>query len=154
MTKSHIYPGGQTVNCYLTIKHCGEAIEFYKKAFGAEEKLRLVMPDGSIAHAEILIEGTLLMMAEENSEWGTQGPLRLGGSPVTLSIYVKDADVFFKRAIDAGAKVSMPLKNEFYGDRIGQVLDPYGYKWGIATHIEDVSQEEMQRRMDKLFTQE
>jgi PhnB protein len=153
MTKSHIYPGGQTVNCYLTIKNCGEALEFYKKAFGAVEKLRLVMPDGTVAHAEILIEGTLLMMAEENPDWGTQGPLRLGGSPVTLSIYVEDADASFKRAIDAGAKVVMPLKDEFYGDRIGQVVDPYGYKWGIATHLEDVSQEEMQSRMDKLFSQ-
>jgi PhnB protein len=153
MTKSHIYPDAQSVNCYLTIKKCSEAIEFYKKAFGAVEKLRLVMPNGSIAHAEITIEGTLLMMAEENPEWGTQGPLRLGGSPMTLSIYVKDVDASFKRALDAGATVTMPVKDEFYGDRIGQVLDPYGYKWGIATHIEDVSQEEMQSRMDKLFSQ-
>jgi PhnB protein len=152
MKSSHIYPGANSVNCYLNIKNCAEAIEFYKKAFNAEEKLRLVMPDGAIAHAEIVIEGSLIMMAEENPEWGTKGPLSLGGSPLTLSIYVKDVDATFKNAIEAGATQAMPVKDEFYGDRIGQVLDPYGYKWGIATHIEDVSQEEMQTRMNKLFS--
>ncbi len=153
MKTSHIYPGGHTVNCYLNIKNCAEAIEFYKKAFGAEEKLRLVMPDGSIAHAEIVIEGSLIMMGEENPDWGTQSPLSLGGSPITLSIYVPNVDEAFKKAIAAGAKEIMPIKDEFYGDRIGQVIDPYGYKWGIATHIEDVNQEEMQRRMDSMFEQ-
>ena len=154
MIKSHIYPGGQNVNCYLNIKNFVEAIEFYKKAFGAVEKLRLVMPDSTIAHAEIIIEGTLIMMGEENPDWGTQSPLSLGGSPVTLSIFVEDVDASFKKAIEAGATMVMPVKDEFYGDRIGQVADPYGYKWGIATHIEDVSQEEMQTRMNKLFTNE
>lgn len=152
--KSHIYPSANSVNCYLSIKNCVEAIEFYKNAFGAVEKFRLVMPDGAIAHAEILIEGTLIMVGEENPNWGTKSPLSLGGSPVSLSIYVEDADLAFNRAIDAGAKVVMPVKDEFYGDRIGHVLDPYGYKWGIATHIEDVTPEEMQIRMNKLFTSE
>jgi PhnB protein len=154
MIKSHIYPGGQTVNCYLSIKNCAAAIEFYKKAFGAVENLRLLMPDGVIAHAEIMIEGTLIMMAEENPDWGTRSPLSLGGSPVTLSIYVEDVDASFSKAIEAGATMVMPVKDEFYGDRIGQVVDPYGYKWGIATHVEDVSQEEMQTRMNKLFEKE
>ena len=153
MKKSHVYPGGHTVNCYLIIKNCVEAIEFYKKAFGAEEVLRLVMPDGSIAHAEITIEGSLIMLSEENLDWGTKSPLTLGGNPVTLSIYVEDVDASFKKAIEAGATEAMAPKDEFYGDRIGQVVDPYGYKWGIATHLEDVSQEEMQNRMNKLFEQ-
>ena len=153
MKTSHIYPGAHTLNCYLSIKNCLEAIEFYKKAFGAVEKLRLVMPDGSIAHAEILIEGSIVMMGEENPEWGTKGPLTLGGSPISFSIYVEDVDAAFQKAIDAGATASMPIKDEFYGDRIGQVVDPFGYKWSLATHMEDVSQEEMQARMDKMFTQ-
>ncbi len=151
MTKSHIYPGANSLNTHITIKGCSEAIEFYKKAFGATEKLRLLMPDGRIAHAEIEIEGSLLMMAEENPEWGTKSPLALDGNPVTLGLYMKDVDQSFKKAIDAGAKQIMPVKDEFYGDRTGQVMDPFGYKWSIATHKEDVTQEEMQKRMDKLF---
>ena len=152
MKTSHIYPGAHTINCYLTIKNCNEAIEFYKKAFGAIEKLQLLMPDGRIAHAEIEIEGSLLMMSEENPDWGTHSPESLGGSPITLSLYVKDVDKSYKRALEAGAKEVMPVKNEFYGDRTGQLLDPFGYKWHMATHIEDVPKEEMQRRMDKMFS--
>ena len=151
MTKSHVYPGANSLNTYITIKGCSEAIEFYKKAFGATEKLRLLMPDGRIAHAEIEIEGSLLMMAEENPDWGTKSPLALGGNPVTLGLYVKDVDKSFKKAIDAGATQVMPLKDEFYGDRTGQVMDPFGYKWSIATHKEDVGQQEMQQRMEKFF---
>ena len=152
MKTSHIYPGAHTINCYLTIKNCNEAIEFYKKAFGAIEKLQLLMPDGRIAHAEIEIEGSLLMMSEENPDWGTHSPEGLGGSPITLSLYVKDVDKSYKRALEAGAKEVMPVKNEFYGDRTGQLLDPFGHKWHMATHIEDVPKEEMQRRMDKMFS--
>lgn len=152
MEKSHIYPGANSINCYLNIKNCNGAIEFYKKAFGAQEKLRLLMPDGKIAHAEIEIEGSLVMMGEENPEWGTRSPISLGGSPITLSIYVKNVDEAFKRALDAGAKEVMPVKNQFYGDKTGQVLDPFGFKWHLATHIEDVDQKEMQSRMDQLFT--
>jgi PhnB protein len=154
MAKSHIYPGANSLNAYINIKGCSEAIEFYKKAFGAIEKLRLVMPDGKIGHAELEIEGSLIMMAEENSDWGTKSPETLGGNPLTIGLYVPDVDKSFQRAIDAGAKEYMPLKDEFYGDRVGQVIDPFGYKWMIATHFEDVSQEEMQIRMDKMFSGE
>ena len=112
------------------------------------------MPDGKIAHAELEIEGSLLMMADENPDWGTKSPDTLGGNPVTLGLYVADVDQVFQKAIDAGATVIMPVKDEFYGDRTGQVLDPFGYKWMIATHIEVVSQEEMQIRMDKMFSGE
>lgn len=153
MAQSHIYPGAHSLNPYINIKGCGEAIEFYKKAFGAIEKLRLVMPDGKIAHAELEIEGSLIMMADENPDWGTKSPDTLGGTPVTLGLYVPDVDQSFQRAIDAGASEYMPVKDEFYGDRTGQVLDPFGYKWMIATHQEEVPQEEMQTRMDKMFAE-
>jgi PhnB protein len=154
MAKSHLYPGANSLNPYINIKGCSDAIEFYKKAFGAIEKLRLLMPDGKIAHAELEIEGSLLMMADENPDWGTKSPETLGGNPVTIGLYVADVDQVFQKAIDAGATVIMPVKDEFYGDRTGQILDPFGYKWMIATHIEDVSQEEMQIRMDKMFSGE
>ncbi|MES2574264.1 MAG: VOC family protein [Bacteroidota bacterium] len=153
MAKSHIYPGANSLNPYINIKGCSEAIEFYKKAFGAIEKLRLVMPDGTVAHAELDIEGSLLMMAEENPDWGTKSPETLGGNPLTIGLYVPDVDQSFQRAIDAGAKEYMPLKDEFYGDRVGQVIDPFGYRWMIATHKEVVPQEEMQTRMDKMFAE-
>jgi PhnB protein len=151
MEKSHLYPGAHTLNPYITIKGCSEAIEFYKKAFGATEKLRLLMPDGLIAHAEITIEGSVLMMADENIEWGNKSPQTIGGNPLTLGLYVENVDQAFDKAIKAGATVIMPVKDEFYGDRVGQVMDPFGYKWMLTTHIEDVSNEEMQIRMDKMF---
>jgi PhnB protein len=154
MAKSHLYPGANSLNAYINIKGCSDAIAFYKKAFGAIEKLRLLMPDGKIAHAEIEIEGSLLMMADENPDWGTKSPDTLGGNPVTIGLYVAEVDQVFQKAIDAGATVIMPVKDEFYGDRAGQVLDPFGYKWMIATHIEDVPQEEMQTRMNKMFSGE
>ena len=154
MSKSHIYPGANSLNAYISIRGCSDAIEFYKKAFGATEKLLLLMPDGKIAHAELDIEGSLLMMAEENPDWGTKSPDTLGGNPVTIGLYVPDVDKTFQKAIDAGASIIMPVKDEFYGDRTGQVLDPFGYKWMIATHQENVSQEEMQKRMDKLFSEQ
>jgi PhnB protein len=154
MNTSHIYPGAHSLNTYITIKGCNEAIEFYKKAFGATERARLTMPDGSIGHAEIEIEGSLLMMADENIEWGNKSPLTIGGNPMAFGLYVHDVDASFRTAIDAGATEIMPVKDEFYGDRVGQVLDPFGYKWMITTHIEDVSFEEMQKRADKLFSAE
>ena len=154
MAKSHTYPGASSLNAYINIKGCSDAIEFYKKAFGAIEKLRLLMPDGKIAHAELEIEGSLLMMADENPDWGTKSPETLGGNSMTISLYVPDVDQSFQKAIDAGATVIMPVKDEFYGDRTGQILDPFGYKWMIATHIEDVPQEEMQTRMNKMFSGE
>lgn len=150
MEISHIYPGAYSLNAYIAIKGCDEAIEFYKKAFGAIEKGRLLMPDGKIGHAEITIEGSLLMMSEENSDWGNVSPQTLGGNPLTFSLYVKDVDAVFQKAVDAGATVLMPLKDEFYGDRTGQVMDPFGYKWMIATHKEYISFEEMQKRFDKM----
>lgn len=147
---SHIAPGAKSLNAYITVKGCADAIEFYKKAFNAVEKYRLLMPDGTIGHAEIEIEDSLLMMSEENPEWGAVSPLTLGGNPLTISLYVKDVDHSYQQAIDAGAKSLMKITDEFYGDRVGQVIDPFGFKWMIATHKEVVSVEEMQKRLDKL----
>lgn len=151
MSTQHVYPGAATLSTYITIKGCSEAIEFYKKAFGAKEIGRLLMPDGSIGHAEIEIEGSMLMMADENIEWGNKGPLTLGGNPITIGLYVKDVDASFQKAVDAGGTVVMPVADMFYGDRVGQVMDPFGYKWMIGTHIKDVSYEEMQKLSDQMF---
>lgn len=151
MSTSHIYPGAATLNAYITIKGCSEAIEFYKKAFGAKEIGRLLMPDGLIAHAEIEIEGSLLMLADENIEWGNKGPLTIGGNPMTFGLYVKDVDAAFKKAVDAGGTIAMPVADMFYGDRVGQVMDPFGFKWMIGTHIKDISYDEMQKISDEMF---
>lgn len=147
---NHVAPGAKSLNAYICIKNCADAIEFYKKAFNAEEKYRLLMPDGAIGHAELEIEGSLLMMSEENLGWGTKSPLSLGGNPLTLSLYVKDVDKSYQQALAAGAKSVMKITDEFYGDRVGQVIDPYGYKWMIATHKETVSVEEMQKRLTEM----
>lgn len=152
MAASYIYPGAYTLNAYITIKGCSEAIAFYKKAFGATERGRLLMPNGLIGHAEIEIEGSLLMMADENIEWGNKSPQTIGGNPMSFGLYVKDVDKAFQKAIDAGATSVMGIEDMFYGDRIGQVMDPFGYRWMIATHKEDVSYEEMQKRSDKMFS--
>lgn len=150
MGTSHIYPGAYTLNAYITINGCSEAIEFYKKAFDATEIGRLLMPDGKIAHAEIDIEGSLLMMADENPDWGNKAPSSIGGNPMSFGLYVKDADAAFQKAVDAGATSVMPVDDMFYGDRVGQVMDPFGYKWMIGTHKEDVSYEEMQSRFNEM----
>lgn len=151
MSTSYIYPGAATLSTYLTIKGCNEAIEFYQKAFDAKVVGKLFMPDGSIAHAELEIEGSLLMVADENIEWGNKSPQTVGGNPVTLSLYVKDVDSAFQKALDAGASLAMPVSDMFYGDRVGQLMDPFGYKWMIVTHVKDVSYEEMQKLSDQMF---
>lgn len=153
MQTSHIYPRAHTLNAYITINGCSDAIEFYKKAFDATELGRLLMSDGTIGHAEIEIEGSLLMMADENLEWGNKSPLTIGGNPMTFGLYVEDVDSVFQKALDAGATVAMPIEDMFYGDRVGQVMDPFGYKWMITTHKEDMSFDEMQKRFDKMVAQ-
>jgi PhnB protein len=153
-TKKQAIPEGySTLIPYLNIKGAVEAIEFYKKAFGAKEITRLTMPDGSIAHAEIEIGDSKIMLAEENPQWGNLGPQSLGGSPVTLCLYVEDVDAVFAQALKEGATITagMEVKDQFYGDRAGSLTDPFGHKWSIMTHIEDVSTEEMQKRMDAMF---
>lgn len=152
MKTSYIYPGASSLSSYITIKNCSDAIDFYKKAFDAKELNRLLLPNGLIGHAELEIEGSLLMMADENQEWATKSPQTIGGNPMVFSLYVKDADKAFQKAIDAGATVVMPVEDMFYGDRMGQVMDPFGYQWMIATHKEDMSNEEMQKRFDKMLS--
>lgn len=145
--------GCASIVAYLTVKGADKAIEFYKKAFGAEEKGRITMPDKKIGHAELEIEGSTIMLAEEVAEWGNKAPQSLGGSPVGICLYVDNVDAVFKKAIEAGAKVEgdMEVKDQFYGDRSGNIIDPFGHKWTIATHMEDISYSEMQKRMDEMM---
>lgn len=151
MATSHIYPGAYSLNAYITLKDCNKAIEFYKIAFGAIEKGKLRMPDGKVAHAEVEIEGSLLMMCDEIEEWHNKSAETLGDTPMCFSLYVKDVDSAYQKALDAGAKVVTPVADMFYGDRVGQLVDPFGYRWMIATHKQDVSYEEMQRKGNEMF---
>lgn len=132
---------------YLIVRRAAEAIDFYKQVFGAVETLRLSALDGSIGHAEIKIGGASLMLSEENPAWGSQAPETLGGSPVTLFLYVSDVDATFAAAIQAGAKEKMAVEDRFWGDRTGQLIDPFGHHWHIGSHIEDVDPSELPRRM-------
>jgi PhnB protein len=135
----------------MTVRDARAAIDFYQKAFGAETVLKLDMPDGSIAHAEIRIGDSIVMLSEENEAWGTKSPLTLGGSPMFLMAYVADVDAAFRRAIAAGATEVRPVANQFYGDRSGTLKDPNGHQWTLSTHIEDVSEAEAQKRMEAEF---
>jgi PhnB protein len=146
--------GFSSLTTYITVKDTVRAIEFYKNAFGARESGRITMPDGSIGHAELQIEDSKLWIADENVEWGNLSPETLSGSPVSLCLYVDDADTVYANALKAGAKVlpGMEVKDQFHGDRSGSLTDPFGYKWVIGTHIEDISFDEMQKRADKLFS--
>lgn len=145
--------GYHTLTPYINIKGAVEAIEFYKEAFGAKEIGRITMAGGTIAHAEIQIGDSKIMLAEESEQWGNKSPQALGGSPVCLCLYVEDVDAVFAQALAAGATVTgeMEVKDQFYGDRSGSLTDPFGHKWTIMTHKEDVSFEEMQDRADAMF---
>jgi len=145
--------GYRTVTPYLVVKGAAEAIAFYVEAFGAKEKVRMAMPDGSVMHAEIQVGDSMVMLSEENPGWGTKSPQTLGGNATHVMLYVKDADAFVARAVGAGATVAQPLENQFWGDRYGKIADPFGHVWSIATHIEDVSPKEMKKRMDAMMAQ-
>lgn len=136
---------------YLICRDAGQAIEFYKQAFAAKELYRIPMPDGKVGHAEIKIGGAIVMLADECPEMGATSPQSLGGTPVSLMIYVADVDAFSARAIAAGAKVLEPVKDQFYGDRSCKLSDPTGHVWMFATHTEDVPPEEIAARAAKLF---
>ena len=138
--------GYHTVTPYLVQKDSKRALEFYKKAFGAEELMRLGGPDGKIGHAEIKIGDSPIMLADEYPEMGYRGPRALGGSPVSIMLYVEDVDACFNQAVAAGAKVVRPVVDQFYGDRSGNIEDPFGHVWTIATHKEDVAPEEIEKR--------
>ncbi|HEY3663092.1 MAG TPA: VOC family protein [Chthoniobacterales bacterium] len=150
-TASQRIPAGMhTVTPHLICAGAAEAIEFYKEAFGAVEISCLPGPDGKVMHASIQIGDSVIMLNEERAEWGAFGPKALKGSPVTIHLYVEDADAFFAQAVKAGAKVTMPLDDMFWGDRYGKVEDPFGHQWSIGTHVRDVTPEEMQKAMQEM----
>ena len=154
MKTQPIPKGYHSLTAYITVKGADEAIDFYKKAFGATEIGRIIMPDGSVGHAELEIGDSKIMLAEENEQWGNLSPQSVGGSPVTLCLYVKDVDNVFNKALKEGAKVTgdMAVKDQYHGDRTGSITDPFGHKWIIMTHIEDVSFGEVQKRTDAMFS--
>jgi PhnB protein len=136
------------VTPYLSVNDAAGAIEFYKRGFGATEIMRLPDPNGKIGHAEVKIGNAIVMLADEFPEHGHVSPKTLGGSTVKLHMYVEDVDAFFEKAAAAGAKVLIPIADQFYGDRSGRLEDPFGHVWLVSTHIEDVAPEEMQKRME------
>ena len=151
MPKVKAIPDGMhTVTPHLICAGAANAIEFYKKAFNAVEEVRLPGPQGRLMHAMIRIEGSAVMLVDEMPEWGALGPKSLKGSPVTIHLYVEDVDAFVKRAVAAGAKITMPLDDMFWGDRYCKLEDPFGHHWSVATHIRDVSTEEMRKAMQKM----
>lgn len=146
--------GYHTLTPTLTIRGVDKALDFYKLAFGAEERMRFFAPDEkTIMHAELMIGNSIIMLNEEYPGMGCRGPQALGGTSVGLYLYVQDADHLFNRAVSAGAKVDMPVTNMFWGDRCGQVTDPFGHKWTLATHKEDLSPQEMRKRAEAFFAQ-
>jgi PhnB protein len=146
MAVKPIPEGYHSVTPYLIIEGAGDAIEFYQKAFGATELFRFPTPDGKIGHAEIKIGDSPIMLADAYPDMGYNGPKSLGGSPVSLMIYVADVDTVFNQAVQAGATVKEAVSDKFYGDRIGTLTDPFGHVWHVSTHKEDVSLEEMEKR--------
>ena len=148
MPVSPIPEGYHSVTPYLVMKNAAAAIEFYKKAFGAVELLRMAAPGGKIGHAEIKIGDSPVMLADEYPDMGFKGPESLGGTPVSLMVYVDDVDKIYPQAISAGGKEVRPLQNQFYGDRSGTLTDPFGHVWTISTHVEDVSEEELAKRAE------
>ena len=147
--------GHHTLTPHLVVKGAGEAIEFYKKAFGAEELTRMPGPDGkTIMHAALKIGDSRLFLVDEFPQMGSVGPLSLGGSPVFIHVFVEDVDTVFNQAVSAGAEVRMPLVDAFWGDRYGQLVDPFGHKWSLATHKEDLTPEEISKRAEAAFSGE
>jgi len=145
--------GYNSVTPYLVVDDAAKAIEFYKQAFGAEEKFRMPMGD-RIGHAELKIGDSFVMLADEFPSMDHLGPKSRGGTTVSLLLYVNDVDSSYKTAIDAGAKQLRPIENQFWGDRMGSLTDPFGHQWSLATHVEDVSEDEMERRMQAFSAQQ
>jgi len=153
-TTKPVPPGFHTITPMLTVREVDKAIDFYERALGAQERLRFLKPDGkSIMHAEIKIGDSIIMLGEEQPAHGCRGPQSLGGTPVSLYLFVEDVDRAFNQAIAAGATVQMPVADMFWGDRCGNFVDPFGHKWSLATHKEDLSQEEIQKRGAAFFAQ-
>lgn len=146
MAVNPIPEGYPRVTPYLAVDNAAAAIDFYVSVLGGTERMRMPAPGGKIGHAEIEIGNSLVMLADEYHDQDFLGPKALGGTPVTLHTYVEDVDTVFARALAAGARELRPVKNEFYGDRVGQFEDPFGHRWSVSSHIEDIDEEEMARR--------
>jgi PhnB protein len=145
--------GYHTITPFLTVRDAARAIEFYEKAFGAKSRGVMKGPDGKVMHAELQIGDSIIMLSDEFPDFGALSPQSLKGSPAGLHIYVEDVDAAFDRAVEAGAKVDTPVMDQFWGDRYGRLTDPYGHKWSIATHVKDLSMDEMKRAMDEAVAQ-
>ena len=138
--------GYPRVTPYLSVDGAGAAIDFYTTVLGATERVRMPAPDGKVGHAELMIGDSVIMLADEFPDMGAPSPRSLGGTPVTMNIYVEDVDAVYERAMQAGAKALGPVQDQFYGDRSGQFEDPFGHRWNVATYVEDVPPDEMARR--------
>jgi PhnB protein len=138
--------GYPRVTPYLAVDGAADAIEFYGKVLGTRERMRMPGPDGKIGHAELELGDSVIMLADEFPDMGHRGPKSLGGTPVTITVYVEDVDDAFQRAIEEGAKELRPVENQFYGDRSGQFEDPFGHRWNVSTHVEDIPPAEMEKR--------
>ena len=150
MAKVKPIPEGHNgVSPYLIVAGAARALDFYKQAFGATELFRHNGPDGKVGHAEVKIGDTVVMIADEHPDFGAHAPAKFGGSPVSLHLYVEDVDAVADRAVKAGAKITRPVADQFYGDRLGTLEDPFGHTWHVSTHIEDVPKDEMSRRAEK-----
>jgi len=153
MKTKYIPDGYHTATPYLIVNGGARAIDFYKQAFGATEVMRMPGPGGKVMHAEVKIGDSRIMLADEFPEMDARGPQSIGGTPVSLMLYFEDSDAVTARAVSAGAKMLRPVQDQFYGDRSGTILDPFGHKWTIATHKEDLSAEEIRKRATALFGQ-
>jgi PhnB protein len=154
MTNINPTPEGyHSVTPYLFIKGAAGAIEFYKNVFGATEVMRMPGPNGQIMHAELKIGDSKIMLSDENPQMGALSPQTIGGTASGLNVYIADVDVVVQKAVDAGAKLVRPVKDQFYGDRSGSIIDPFGHMWSVATHVEDVSPEEMSKRAAAAMSQ-
>jgi PhnB protein len=139
--------GYPRVTPYLVVDGASAAIDFYREVLGAIERMRMPAPDDKVGHAELEIGDSLIMLADEYPDMDALGPKTVGGTPVTLHVYVEDADAVFDRAVEAGAKALRPVEDKFYGDRSGEFEDPFGHRWSVATHVEDVPPDEIEKRM-------
>jgi PhnB protein len=149
MSKGKVKPipdGYHNVTPYLIVDGAAKALDFYKQAFGAKERMRMGSPGGKVGHAEIQIGDSVIMLADEHPEMDARGPRAFGGSPVTVHLYVDNVDATVKSAEAAGAKIMRPVQDQFYGDRSGTIEDPFGHRWHVSTHVEDVPPDEMERR--------
>ena len=151
MKTKYIPDGYHTATPYLIVTGAARALDFYKRAFGAQEVLRMDSPDGKVMHAEIKIGDSHIMLADEYPDMDARSPQTIGGTPVSLMLYLEDADGVTARAVSAGAKLLRPVQDQFYGDRCGTIADPFGHKWTIATHKEDVSPDEVRKRAAAMF---